>query len=94
MATAVVLRFQGGTLEGYDAVLNAADMQGKPASFIPGLSVHAVYPIDGGFEIFDIWDSVETFNTHFAKRIAPAMEKVGLAIRPDMNTFEIHNSML
>lgn len=48
MATAVVLKFQGGNLDEHDSVMTAADMEGKPASFISGLQFHLVHPIDGG----------------------------------------------
>lgn len=41
-----------------------------------------------------MWDSVDAFNTHFAHRIGPALSTVGFAIKPEMQTFEIHNFML
>jgi hypothetical protein len=63
MAVGMLQMLQGGTKEQYDQVNEAMFGQSRPSSDqVPeGLIIHSAGPAEGGWYIYDIWESREAF---------------------------------
>jgi len=48
-------------------------------------------PADGGWRVISVWDSPEAMQQFFGERLAPAYQKIGLAMDgAGRSTFEVH----
>jgi hypothetical protein len=76
MAIAMLQENPGLTAEIYDAVNANLDVHNSPPE---GLILHTAAPsADGGFRIFDVWESRDAFERFNEERLGPAiMEVVG-----------------
>jgi len=62
------------TIETYDKVNEKIDFDNDPPS---GLVFHAAYPReDGGFRVFEVWDSRGDFDRFEQERLMPAVREV------------------
>ena len=60
----------GLTQEGYDRMAAAL----LPAlTSADGFIAHAAGPVDGGFEVTELWESEEAHSAWFAERVAPTV---------------------
>jgi hypothetical protein len=77
MAVMLIGKNEGMNADTYDAI-------GKEMNFpneIPdGLLSHVAGPVDGGFQIVDVWESLEKFEAFMESTLMPAMAKVGYEV--------------
>jgi hypothetical protein len=90
MAIAVVLDFEGGSAETYDAVVGEMGLTGQPASAVAGLIFHAAGPTATGWRVIDAWESEADLERFRQDRLMPAAEKVGGVPRPQVQVTPIH----
>jgi hypothetical protein len=65
---------QSFSREQYDEVIRRLDEAG--AGSPPGRSYHCAFSGDGGLNVFDIWDSQESFDK-FGETLIPIMAELG-----------------
>jgi hypothetical protein len=92
MAYGQALRFQGGTMDMYDAVKSELGWDGGEQNKPEGLLAHAAGATDDGFLVIEWWNSQQDWDRFFAERLRPAFEKVGDIPQPQQQTFEVHAS--
>lgn len=90
MAVAVVLDFEGGTLDQYDQVVKEMGFtpSGKGA---PGGLFHWVTKTDSGIRVTDVWQSAEQFKAFADTQIGPITQKAGVPAPPKITFYEVHN---
>ena len=90
MAVAVIMDFEGGTLEQYDRVIEqVTDENGGPAG--DGGIYHWVAATDTGIRVTDLWETKEQFEAFAATRIGPATVEAGVPSPPVVTFYEVHN---
>ena len=62
MAVGVQFRFNGGTLEQYDQVMQRMGLVGPDAPALDGLVFHWVAATQGGIQVSDVWESKDQFD--------------------------------
>jgi hypothetical protein len=93
MAVAVVMEFEGGTLDQYDQVMQLMNLrQGGP---MPngGIS-HFVTATPAGLLITDIWESREQFERFAEEQIGPFSQEAGIPGPPKMTFYDVHNYLV
>jgi hypothetical protein len=90
MAIAVILDFQGGTLEQYDQVLDGMGLE-RGGVCPPGGLFHWVTKSDDGIRVVDVWEDRETFERFSEEKIAPLSQEAGLPGPPRVRFCEVHN---
>lgn len=90
MAVAIVMDFEGGTLEQYDEVVGRMGFarQGQGA---PGGLFHWVTTTDKGIRVTDVWNTREEFDQFAADQIGPITRDVGIPQEPAVSVHEVHN---
>ena len=91
MPVGLVIDMQGMTPEIYDA-LNEA--MGFPSEVPDGLLSHIAGPIEGGFRVVDVWESIEDYDRFVQNKLGPAIGGVegGQTLAPpSVQEFKIHN---
>ena len=91
MAVAVVIDFEGGTLDQYDQVIEKMGFTPGGAG-APGALFHLVTPTDNGFRVTDVWETQEQFQQFADEKIEPLTQEVGLS-RPNVTVHEVHNHL-
>jgi hypothetical protein len=92
VAVAVVMEFEGGTLDQYDQVVERMGLSpGGPTP--PGALFHWVTKTDNGFRVTDVWESEEAFGAFAEEQIGPHAEAVGLSA-PNPAFHEVHNHFI
>jgi hypothetical protein len=92
MAVAVVLEFEGGTLDQYDQVVQKMGLTpGGPTP--PGALFHWVTETDNGIRVTDVWESQEQFGQFADEQIGPHSAAVGLG-EPSIAFHEVHNHFI
>jgi hypothetical protein len=89
---AVIAEIPGGTVEQYDAMSKAMDLQGKKEKSV-GLLVHFAGIGDGTLIVVDVWESREAYERHVSRvRSIPSVQEA-LAALPAYShrEFELHN---
>jgi hypothetical protein len=90
MAVAVVLDFEGATLDQYDQVVEKMGLSpGGPSP--PGALFHWVTATDDGIRVTDVWESRERFQRFADEEIGPTTQAVGIPAPPTVTFFEVHN---
>lgn len=89
MPVAVKVRFNGATLDQYDAIQEKLGLP-SGASGPPGLIFHWVTAVDGGIEATDVWESEAAFGAFAEGKIGPAAAEIGVAGPPDVTFIPIH----
>ncbi|HEX6568206.1 MAG TPA: hypothetical protein VF015_03545 [Acidimicrobiales bacterium] len=74
MAWARLVFYPGGTQAQYEAVIGEI---GEAHRQPPGRSYYAAGPAEGGWMMFMVWDSQDTFQRWAARHIGPAHERAG-----------------
>jgi hypothetical protein len=93
MAIAVVIDFDGGSTDQYDALVREMGIGGQPASVIAGLLFHAAGPTEGGLRVVDVWESQDALDRFTRERLMPAAEKIGGIPQPRIQVTPVHNLM-
>ena len=87
MAVVMSMRWSGVNPEQYDGVREALNWDEQPPE---GLSLHAAWFDADGLHVTDVWNSEQAWQTFFAARLGPAVEKVGLMGQPDAQLSPLH----
>lgn len=74
MAVVLSMHWAGVTPEQYDMVRDVVGWEEIPAA---GGQVHVAWFDAQGFHVTDVWESQQAFETFFAERLAPAIQKAG-----------------
>jgi hypothetical protein len=90
MTIAVVLEFEGGSLEQYDEVVRLMGFEpgGRGA---PGGLFHWVTATETGIRVTDVWSDRETFDTFARDQIGPLTAQAGITAPPKVSVYEVHN---
>jgi hypothetical protein len=90
MAVAVILDFNGATLDQYDQVIDKMGFTpgGKGA---PGGLFHWVAATDDGIRVVDVWETRDQFDQFADEQIGPYTQEVGLPGPPALTVHEVHN---
>jgi len=98
MAVGTIVRLpEGVTAEQYDAVTAQLDLENNP---IDGNLVHCAGDLEGRFQIFDVWESLEHNDRFVQERLIPAQkaafgEEAFAQLPPaDRTTAEIHHLII
>ncbi len=78
---------QSFSTEQYDEVLRRLDAAGQGSP--PGRSYHFAFSGEGGLNVFDVWDSQESFEK-FGETLIPIMQALGTD-PGEPQVAEIHN---
>jgi hypothetical protein len=90
MAVAVVLEFNGATLDQYDQVIEKMGL--TPGGKGPAGSLsHWVTQTDDGFRVTDVWQSREQFDQFAQEQIGPHSQAAGITSQPEVTYYEVHN---
>ncbi|MFD9127613.1 hypothetical protein [Kitasatospora sp. NPDC059571] len=87
MAVVMSMHWAGVTPEQYDSVRDAVDWEEVPAA---GGHVHVAWFDARGLHVTDVWESEQAFQAFFAERLAPAVEKAGIAGAPETSFSPLH----
>ena len=92
MAVAIVMDFEGGTLDQYDQVVQSMGLSpGGPTP--PGALFHWVTKTDDGVRVTDVWETREAFDQFAQEQIGPKTQAVGLA-EPSLAYHDVHNHFI
>ncbi|MER7580613.1 hypothetical protein [Kitasatospora sp. NPDC096140] len=87
MAVVMSMRWVGATPEQYDTVRDEVRWEElEPA----GAQLHVAWFDAQGLHVTDVWDSQQAFETFFAERLAPAVEKAGIPGAPETTFSPLH----
>jgi hypothetical protein len=90
MAVAVVMEFEGGTLDQYDRVIELMGFTpgGQGA---PGGLFHWVTATADGIRVTDVWESREQFERFAQDQIGPFSEQAGVTAPPVITFHEVYS---
>jgi hypothetical protein len=89
---AVVLDFEGSTLDQYDEVVGKMGFQPGGAG-APGGLFHWVTETPNGFRVTDVWETREQFEAFADEKIGPLTQEAGITSPPTTTFYEIHNHL-
>jgi hypothetical protein len=90
MTIAVVMEFEGATLDQYDQVI--AKMNFTPGGAgAPGGLFHWAAATDSGIRVTDVWNSREEFDKFAQDQIGPFTADVGIPSPPKISFYEVHS---
>jgi hypothetical protein len=92
MAIAVVMDFDGATLEQYDRVVELMEYQ-PGGHGAPGSLFHWVTETNSGIRVTDVWKTREEFDKFAQERIGPFTREAGFEAPPQMTFYDVHNHM-
>jgi hypothetical protein len=90
MPVAVVMNFQGATLEQYDQVIEKMGFEPGGAGAVGGL-FHWVTATDDGIRVTDVWETAEQFQQFADEKIGPISQEVGVAGPPELTFYDVHS---
>lgn len=88
MAIMMIMKWEGVSLEQYDAVKRVVDWENHPAQ---GGRMHATAHDGTGLRITDVWDAAEDFQTFVEERLMPAVIAQGMVGQPDVEIYPLHD---
>jgi hypothetical protein len=95
MAVGVLIPMPGVTQQQYEQVNDILQEKIDPNQGVDGLIIHSAGPMDGGWYIYDIWESKEQFGRFAQANVAPAVQQVmGAEMNSEPQFFEIANLIL
>ncbi len=90
MAVGVLIAMPGANQQVYDDVNEAMNLD--PNETPEGLILHSAGPMEGGWYVYDIWETREDFQRFAEERVAPAVQQVtGEPMSGEPQYFEIAN---
>jgi hypothetical protein len=90
MAVAVVMDFEGATLDQYDQVIEKMGFKATGPG-APGGLFHWVTRTDSGIRVTDVWATREQFEAFAADKIGPITAAVGIPAPPTATYHDVHN---
>lgn len=90
MAVAVVMDFEGATLDQYDQVIEKMGFT-PSGNGPPGALFHWVAQTGDGLRVVDAWETREQFQRFADEQIGPYTREVGIPAPPAVTFHEIHN---
>lgn len=94
MAVAFEMRFEGGTLEQYDRVLELMGFEHGGVGARDGAIFHWVAKTDDGIIVVDVWESDEQFNRFAEQEIGPFTQQAGIPNPPVITRYEVYNTLV
>jgi hypothetical protein len=94
MAVGVLVEMPGLTKNQFEQVTEKlfGHFPMRPADAPDGLIVHSAGPSNGGWYVYDIWESSDKFRRFGTDRITPAVHAVtGKSVSPKPQFFEIES---
>lgn len=88
MAIATLFEMPGGTKEQYDQVRREVGLTGSQLA--PGQLVHFAGPVEGGWQVVNVWESQEAADKFNTEKVNPARQKAGWS-QGAMKTFPVHS---
>jgi hypothetical protein len=88
MAIRATFTVPGMTEAQYDEVMERLDRIGGASP--DGRRYHVAHPIEGGWEVVDVWDSPETLERFASESLVPILLEAGID-PPDPRVATIHN---
>jgi hypothetical protein len=88
MAIAQVVESPGGTKEQYEQVMQEIGLSGPQLA--PGQLVHIAGPVEGGWQVVNVWESQEAADKFFNEKVKPARQKAGMSDQ-EPKSFPVHN---
>jgi hypothetical protein len=92
MAVAVVMDFDGASLDQYDQVLVKMGLSPGGAG-PPGAIFHWVTSTGDGMRVTDVWETREQYDKFAAEQIGPYAAEVGITGPPQIAFHEVHSYM-
>jgi hypothetical protein len=90
MAVAIVMEFEGATLDQYDQVIERMGLTPGGEGAPHALS-HWVTETDNGIRVTDVWRSREEFEKFAEEQIGPFTREAGIEGPPEMTFHEVHS---
>ena len=90
MPVAIEMKFNGATLDQYDAILEKMGLTPGGAG-PPGALFHWAAKTDDGMHIVDVWESRDVFDRFAQERIGPYSREAGIEEQPEMRYYDVHN---
>jgi hypothetical protein len=88
---ALELEFPKMTEDKYLAVMRELGLDNVDAVWPDGSIEHTAGPMEGGWAVFDVWESEAHWQRFLTQRLTPAFKKVGGISEPKVRKFEVHN---
>jgi hypothetical protein len=82
-----MLRYAGMTQADYDRVEQVLQRNDKPA---PGEVLSLVGPVDGGWQVVDVWESPEVFEAYMRDTVQAVLQQLGLRA-PEVTVFPLYD---
>ena len=90
VTVAIVMDFEGGTLEQYDEVIERMGFKpGGPGA--PGTMGHWVTKADTGIRVTDVWAAKEQFEAFDAEQISLHRHRLGIDHPPTFTFYDVHD---
>ena len=90
MAVAIIMEFEGTTLDQYDQVNRLMGL--TPGGPGPDGSIsHWATMTDKGLQVTDVWESREKFDAFARDTMGPLSMELGFAAPPKMTFLDVHN---
>jgi hypothetical protein len=83
------VRIAGLTQEQYDKIIEELQAGDITA---PGRIVHVAGPMEGGWQVVDVFESQAAFEQFVGGRLGPVMQKLGIA-PPPITLSPVHNML-
>ncbi|WP_328744279.1 hypothetical protein OHT57_02970 [Streptomyces sp. NBC_00285] len=87
MTVVMSMSWAGVTPEQYDTVREAVGWEEVAPA---GSEVHVAWFDARGLHVIDVWESEQAFEAFLAERLAPAVEKAGIAGAPETRFSPLH----
>jgi hypothetical protein len=88
MAVLLVMKFTGITIDQYESVRKATNLEGNKPK---GAVFHVCADTGDGLRIVDIWENQSDFDAFMTERLAAAMQEAGIEGVPDVEASTVHN---
>jgi hypothetical protein len=90
MAVAVIMEFNGATLDQYDQVIEKMGLTpGGPGP--AGALSHWATATENGLLVTDLWASRELYDTFAREQIGPLSAEAGISESPKITYHEVHS---
>ena len=92
MPVAIVMKFEGATLDQYDQVIEKMGLTPGGAG-APGSISHWVAANDDGIVVVDVWETREQYEAFADAQIGPFSQEVGIPNPPQTTFHDVHNHL-
>ena len=88
MTVVTTIDVYGMSPEEYRTVMDELGVEGRPEA---GIYLHATITTDFGYRVVEIWDRRDGFEDFLARRLAPAMQALGIDRKTEITVTPLHN---